>query len=296
MPTPKNPIFGIEIDFKKGSENPSRVFRALTELIEAFQQIDKALVSSIDSSIEPVGIIEDVEEGSIRTWLAYALRSVDDAALKDGEWKKVVGSYLVRGKYIILNFLDGKTSITSRAELEMLENDLLKLAQETDVLNMPSYARVNPRQLLPGIQSITKAMSNLTPQDKVSYKSDKPDLVVNAEFTMIPENIEELLTKQSLQETHDAILKVKKPDYLGLSQWEFRHGTHPILAKIADEVWLVEFQNRKHDVRPGDSLRVSLQTIVSYGYDFEVVAETHTILKVFEVLPLNDDTANLFEE
>ncbi|MDP4198671.1 MAG: hypothetical protein Q8922_10095 [Bacteroidota bacterium] len=288
MPTPNNPIFAIEIDFEKGSENPSRVFRALTGLIEAFEQIDRALLSSIDPNIQPVAIIEDVETGSVRAWLAYALRSVDDSALKDGDWKKVVGSYLVKGKYVILNYIENKTSITSRAELEVLENDLLRLAEETDILNMPSYSRINPRRLLPGIQSVTTAMSNLSPQDTVTYKSDRPDLVVNAEFTMIPENLEELLTRQSLGETHEAILKVKKPDYLGSSQWEFRHGTHTIAAKIADEIWLTAFQNRAHDVRPGDSLRVSLRTVVNYGYDFEVVAESYTILQVFEVLPMQE--------
>ena len=90
--------FCIEINFEKGSENPSRIFKALTELIETFQQLDRALVESIDSKIEPVATIEDVESGSIRVWLAQKLKSVDDDGLKKLDWKQVVGKYLVDAK------------------------------------------------------------------------------------------------------------------------------------------------------------------------------------------------------
>ena len=36
--------FGIEICFEKNSENPSRVFRTMSELIDTMQFLDKALV------------------------------------------------------------------------------------------------------------------------------------------------------------------------------------------------------------------------------------------------------------
>jgi hypothetical protein len=78
MPT-KNikPHFCIEIDFQKGSECPSRVFRTMTELIETFQEIDYSLIRSIDEKIEPVIIIEDIETGSLKTWLANKIVEAD---------------------------------------------------------------------------------------------------------------------------------------------------------------------------------------------------------------------------
>lgn len=79
--------FCIEIDFEKGSESPSRVFRTMTGLIETFQDIDRDLIQSINQSInekiEPVVIIEDIEAGSLRTWLANRIRDIDDEALKN---------------------------------------------------------------------------------------------------------------------------------------------------------------------------------------------------------------------
>lgn len=80
------------------------------------------------------------------------------------------------------------------------------------------------------------------------------------------------------------IPKVKKPDYLGESRWEFRHGTRPISAKIVHADWLKDFHNRKYDIRPGDSLRATVLTTVSYGYDKEVVAIHYDITEVKEII------------
>ena len=85
------------------------------------------------------------------------------------------------------------------------------------------------------------------------------------------------------------ILKVKKPDYLGASMWELRHGEHNWSARIEDDEWLHRFQTRDVDVRPGDSLRALVRTDVRYGYHNEVVSEHRTILKVLETLPHERD-------
>ncbi len=52
--------FCIEIDFKKDSESPTRVFRTMSDLIDAFHAFDIDLVKSIDSKIEPVMMLEDI--------------------------------------------------------------------------------------------------------------------------------------------------------------------------------------------------------------------------------------------
>lgn len=117
--------FCIEIDFEKGTESPSRVFRTMSELIESFEEFDKELVRCIDPQIETIAIIEDIETGSIKAWLSYILKSIDDSALKDLDWKPAVGKYLVKAKYYVIDFIEKKTKITSKAEIEELERTLL---------------------------------------------------------------------------------------------------------------------------------------------------------------------------
>lgn len=115
----------VQIDFKRGTENPERVFSAMSDLIQAFRSIDESLSGSISSQIKPVLILEDIETGSIRAKIKSVLESIDDNALGQFDWKPIVGSYLVKGKHKVLKFLDEKEKIENRKQIEELRNDLV---------------------------------------------------------------------------------------------------------------------------------------------------------------------------
>ena len=105
-PEPPKADFAFYIDFKKGEGSASRVFAATHDFIKACERLDRQLVTSIDSSIETVMVLEDIEAASLKTWLRNVLRSTDDQALKDLDWKPQVGKYLVRAKYLVLCWID----------------------------------------------------------------------------------------------------------------------------------------------------------------------------------------------
>jgi hypothetical protein len=71
-PKPLDSDFGIEIDFQPGTDAPSRVFKTITALIEAFQIVDRQLAESV-ARIEPVLLLENIEAGSIIVWLRNKL-------------------------------------------------------------------------------------------------------------------------------------------------------------------------------------------------------------------------------
>lgn len=286
MTTTSQTSFCIEIDFEKGSESPSRVFKCMTELIENFESLDKALVRSIDAKIEPVTLIEDIESGSVRAWLGYALNAIDDDALKNIDWKPAIGKYLVKAKYFIMRFTENRTEIATKEEIESLERDLLTAAQETDVTHFPSYVPIDRQILLDKLGKTQQALSYLKDHDTATYITASDRVKLNTSFNIIPEKLEELLTQETISSPSEMLLKVKKPDYLGDSQWEFRHGSKPISAKIAHIEWIKNFHDREYDIRPGDSLRVVVNTKVLYGYDKEVVAIHYEITEVKEIIPL----------
>ena len=92
------------------------------------------------------------------------------------------------------------------------------------------------------------------------------------------------------------VLIVKKPDYLGTSMWDLRHGRRPVSARIEDTKWLERFQSRRVDVRPGDALRCRVRIEMLYGHDNELIAERHAIEEVHEVLENKYDQALLFKD
>jgi len=81
-----------------------------------------------------------------------------------------------------------------------------------------------------------------------------------------------------------------------LSAWELSHDSKKILAKIEDEQWLKDFQDRKKDVRPGDAIRCRVKQKCYYGYDNELVAEKYTINKIEEVLENKYKQNDLFDD
>lgn len=285
MNEPPKADFCIEIQYRKESESPSRVFRTMSGLIDSFQGIDNQLVKTIDVNIEPVLLLEDIETGSIKVWLRNLLKVIPDDAVYHLDWKPIVGQYLVKAKKLMVDFLEHKTTITNIEEIKPLEDKIYELAEKTEVRWLPSYTRLQPRQLLEGIQDISASLSHLTEGDSATYiVPNEPEAKFNLTFQLAPESIEDLIAKETLTSESEMILKVKKPDYLSESMWDFRHGKGTISVSVSDKEWLEKFQARKMDVRPQDSIRANVKISNRYDQDGELIATHYDILKVIDVI------------
>ena len=181
-PRPSEADFGIEIGFQPGSDAPSRVFRAMTSIIEAFETVDKELVNSV-AHVQPVLLLEDIEAGSIKTWLRIQLEAVDDEALKSGEWKKVVGAYLVRAKYIIIDFLKERSTIRNFGEIETLQQALFEAAKQTNALRIPTYRPIPLPVVAESVRLIGQATQPLKPSDSALYLTDGGNIDFNLGFS-----------------------------------------------------------------------------------------------------------------
>ncbi|MGI9073562.1 MAG: hypothetical protein ACR2JB_20150 [Bryobacteraceae bacterium] len=65
--------------------------------------------------------------------------------------------YLVLGKKILIDYLNNRTTIGSRAELEVLQGELLNAAMETDVLRIPTYRPPPPLEIANAIRLIAES-------------------------------------------------------------------------------------------------------------------------------------------
>jgi len=257
----------------------------MTEMIDAFQEIDGFLAHSIKTTLEPVTLLENIEAGSLRAWLRNALIAIDDESLKSGDYKKVIGAFLVRAKRIMVNWTEGRTDVTSKDELIELQQSVLDAAAETHALQIPMYAPVPTSEIARSIELISQAIEPLGEGDSIKYLSNsEPDAEFNRSFHVVPDSLTDLLVQESLVSEVLMILKVKKPDFLGDSRWEFRHGNSSVLARMEDPEWMSDFHAGGTPLLPGDALRATGRTTVRYGYDGEVVDTQYQVVRVLDVI------------
>ena len=227
-----NSDYCIKIDYQKGTENPERVFDTMSGLILAFKEFDRNLARIISVDLKPTIILEEITTGSLKTRIASILKEIDDAALKELNWKKLAGRFLVKGKYKLIEFLENKKTIESLDEIDQFNEELLALAREVDILYLPSYSPIPGILLLENIKKVSEAVSPLMTGDLATIIAEQGEISINKQFNLPTEKIETLLTEQIVKSRREIVLKVKKPDFLGKSKWEMKIGSKAIPVKI----------------------------------------------------------------
>lgn len=275
--------FVLKIDYEKDSPRPSRVFRAMSEMIEGFQSLDNNLIQAFPIKVTPVLLLEDIQVGSLRTIIKNVLTGVEDEVIKNLEWKKMVGGFLLQGKHAVVRWIEKREQIESRKALAELAREIQQLAEGTKVLHLPVYAPPSLPLLIKDIAIISDAVSHLGLKDVATYEAEGTISEFNKKFHVDAEFAEELLTDETITNRSEVLLQVKKPDYLGESMWEFVHAGHVIRAKIEDHDWVAAFQFQKIEVLPGDSLRVILETTTHHGADGAEIVTYYQVLKVIAV-------------
>lgn len=274
----------IQVDYEPRTSDPSRVFRSMAELIEAFHAIDRDLARAVSVSVDVEIILERVEAGSIKAFIRTILQHADDDALRNLDWKPLVGQYLVRGKHAILGWLDGKDKIASRAEVIELQEAIARLAPAAPRELLPA-GTVPIERLLEDVQLISIAVAELRPDDSAVLISAIDVTPVERRIRVTSEDITQLLTQETTSTQAPMKLLVKKPDYLGNSKWEFKHGDHALEAKIADLDWLARFQSGQIDLKPGDALHATVKSEIARGFEGNIVETRHEVLKVLTIIP-----------
>lgn len=269
----------IKIDYREGEGSPARVFDIAAGLIRSLEALDRALIDTIDSSISTELILEDVERSSLRVVLKNVLTAINDDALRDLDWKKLVGPYLVKAKYAAIEWLDKKPGAE---RIEDLTERVRELAVETDVRRLPDYAPISPTKLAQPLDEIQRIKKLFRPGEGLTLTLGKDEYTVDVSSDWIPsEHIAEARGAQDLSNDMDMVLTIRKPDLLGKSMWQFKHGKTNLSAPITDQQWLDEFHAGKHPVVPGDALRVRTRWESQYDEKGALIEQKVSIIRVY---------------
>jgi len=276
--------FCLYLDFERGTEQPTRVFQAMINLINTLQGIESGLLHSIQPELNPVFILEDLETSSLKTWIRRkingTLKTIDSEALKSGDWKKVLGSYLSKGVNRLIA-ATGEPEVT-RDSLRSISCDIATLAEETGLSALTLYEPMGISEVATHLQSISSATVPLLSGDRISLLTEFGETPVHIGFNLTPDRLDEILTAEIITNESIEILKIRKPDLLGDAQWEFRLGKDPFTAKLCDVEWLHRFRARHIVLQSGDAQRVKVRTTTKFGHDREIVSLHREILNVLE--------------
>jgi hypothetical protein len=81
---PKYVDFDIRIEFARGEGDPTRVFRSMAGLIDAFQRIDSHLAPMLGASVRTRLVLQDIEAASLKSRLRTVIEAIPDEPLKQG--------------------------------------------------------------------------------------------------------------------------------------------------------------------------------------------------------------------
>jgi len=286
--------FGIKIDYQRDSADPGRVFRAMSGLIESVQEFDQHMAHTINADISTILLLEDIQSGSVVTWLRNSLKSIPDEALKELKWKRIFGEFAFNARNSVVEWMEQRETIGSRSEVKELQEIIVVEAEKTGLNAIPAYAPPPTNIILSDVSAMKRSLDNLCKEDQALYLTDQTERKFNHSFSISEETVRELLTLRTITSETEAILQVKKPDYLGKSKWVLRYQGRQIEASIIHTEWLREFQSQAQRVLPGDSLRAQLKAEISYGYEGEIVHEVFTIIQVKEVISMGGQSQGAF--
>lgn len=266
----------LVIKYRPGESHALDVLQGAMALVESLDRLDHVLLSSVNTSLEPVSILNDIEKSSLKLLLARALKSLPDEHLHNPDWKKWLGALLVKGKHVLLSRIDSDAPEIMRG-IELLTDDYRhapglvgyeppRITDVQDALDNVAKARARfPRQqvLIQTELGDIDLPESLPPPSSVPLDPDKCTFVINKgrEF-----------------------FKIKQPDMLGHSQWSVLRNGRAVRVDILHKAWLESYQSRGASILPGDSLECVFEETITYDDQQNEIDRRLAVIEVLSVV------------
>jgi hypothetical protein len=267
---------GLVIDYEPGKSSAIHVLQSAMNMIEALDKLDSALLSSIDSSLEPVSVLNDVQHSSLKLLLARALRKLPDEHIKSLDWKKWAGALLVKGKYKLLQKLDADAP-----EIRQILVDL-----EPDYKSAPGgligYTPPTVSDVIEALDGISKARSAM-PHNLVTIQTELGDVIL-PDAVIVADVLVDDQPQQTVTNTGVEFFKVKAPDMLGSAQWSLLRNNRSVKVDMLHQNWIDAYHRREHSLLPGDSLKCQYEETITYDSMGNELERKLAIIEVISII------------
>ncbi len=263
---------GIVIEYEAGVSRAKDVMQGALSLIDALDKLDHALLSSIDTSLEPVSILNDVQHSSLKILLKRVLEKIPDEHLKSLDWKKWVGGILVEGKHNLLKKLDASPAEIA-IELKRIEPYYKNPPVSGGLIGYetPKIESIKEALLAVSTARDTQGNSNVTIQTELGDVA-LPYLNQSKE----PAPVEE---ETSFDGVSNVTLSLVSPVFKDGNKWRFNDGLADFAAAVLDTDFIAQVENGERFGK-GDLLAVEMRTVQTrIGFKLNI---ERTIIKVLK--------------
>jgi len=253
-------------------------------MIEGINELDYLIAESVNTSVKSNIVLDDIEKGSILGKFWNELVISEDGQLDNAPENDKIEEYIEESRVEALKFIAEKKS--SVEDLDNLKTTISKIADDKKLTDSFNYAELDSLKLAKTVNTINNSTDELNKNEFFGLKSKNKEVkVINSGTPKIDiEAVEEALTENEIKNESEMFYLIKKPDFLGDSAWNFRHGKKSVTVKILHQEWLDEFHSGKIPVVPGDSLNVLVRQTSKYNRNGYLISDKLEIIEVINVI------------
>ncbi|MEQ3528690.1 hypothetical protein [Pseudoalteromonas sp. XMcav11-Q] len=241
----ENGTFEIRLDYKPATGSANRVFLAMADYVNAFEELIHVVGHTIDPEADYAYQLSSVEKGSIKGVLNCA------SSIKS------FGKALAQIPTTIANSMVDMNEINDEEDIESLADKIESKVQESIQIEFPNELNINRLRLAEGIKKLVNASELLVEGETVDLSSDKNNVIVlNTKLRFDKEPSSLFIEVNETAKVTETLL-IKKPVFLGDAMWDFKsiERNKSFSAVIDDDTWLKKFQNRElPHIDPGDAI------------------------------------------
>lgn len=238
--------FEIRLDYKPSTGKPERVFLAMAAYVTAFENLTFTVGKSIDADLNFTYELSGVQIGSLKSIIRCA-----------SGLEKVANALTSIPRYIANSMVDLdsiETEEVINSAVKGVEDELLAHG----AVEFPNQVNIDRYQYAKDIKSLCKASELLADGETVDIRTPKADNVTYLNTRVkFEKEVDDLFVEDSTKVTKIETLLVKKPVFLGDSQWDFKSVERNVSfsAPIEHKEWLSRYQScDMGHLDPGDAL------------------------------------------
>ena len=214
-----NVNIAITINYNK-QDGPAKAFRIMGGVIDAFTRFDQDLLNICGADLKAIAVLNDLHLGSLVSWLGNKLTQTDDQDIGDLGLSRMIENFLARSKHHVLEVLDNKKGKIESSDISNILARINQESQDSGVSKLPFYSEIPVSKLIDNVRNIQNQIVDLDKDESVIIRTDIGQIYMNPDAHVGEDLYEELVVTKILNDITVLYLKVKKPDYLGDSQWE----------------------------------------------------------------------------